>query len=461
MPTIKFIQMDIFGIKALRESNRQLMQTVKSLQTFNLGSAVSQIRTMIFPNWQAVREIDAYAIFDDIYSVVSRLATSSAQVELKAYNKINKEDLPPGDKMSMSLDKITFDQWETYYTFLYLCGELFLYKDALTLGPNKGDLKLLPLHPAFMTIQQETNFPYRITGYRYQDTMATFYLKPEEVIYIKYFNPSTRYDERHRGMSPIKALAQRLTRLQANMSASVSQMQNGGVPSIVYDKTPGIDQYRAGGGSALNEEVSVIGQRKDGFSRFLRNPENKGAPYFASGEMGVLPLGLSLVELDALMQADVDFDKICNAYSISSTLFNNKKASTESNVNEMRKDMYTNAILPNVRRMSDGISEGTVNVFGDGKGIRPLLDNIPELQDDMKAKADGWAALPAIVINEMRVSMGQDDSDDPMADRLLIKSGYQLADDLLIDVTPIPNTANDYSGQEDPADSGASDPAES
>uniref|UniRef100_UPI002B1DF0E1 hypothetical protein n=1 Tax=Enterobacter agglomerans TaxID=549 RepID=UPI002B1DF0E1 len=68
----------------------------------------------------------------------------------------------------------------------------------------------------------------------------------------------------------------------------------------------------------------------DNFGRFLRNSDNKGAPYFAAGEMGVIQLGLSLVELDALVMSDVDFDKICNAFSISSTLFNNKKASTEA-----------------------------------------------------------------------------------------------------------------------------------
>ncbi len=319
-----------------------------------------------------------------------------------------------------------------------------MWKDALFLGPNKGKLNIEFLHPSFMTVIQEDVFPNRIIGYRYQDTRTTFTLKAEEVIYVKYFNPTTQYNERHRGMGPIKALAQRLTRLQANMSASVSQMQNGGVPSIVYDKTPGIDADRGSGGSALNEEVSVMGQHKENFSRFLRNPENKGAPYFSAGEMGVLQLGLSLVEMDAIAQADVDFDKICNAYSLSSVLFNNKKSSTESNVKEMRKDMYTNAIIPNVIRMCDGIRKGTVDIYGEGKCIRPDLSKIPELQENMKEKATAWAALPAITINEMRVDMGMDESEDPLADKLLVKTGYQFADDLNIEVEPIEDTADDY-----------------
>jgi HK97 family phage portal protein len=446
MLNIKFYKMDIFGIKALKEQNRSLVNSIKALQKFNNATIVSDIRTMIFPNWQSVKEIDAYIIFDDVYSIVSRLATSSAAVKIEAYNETSGEDLPATDPAVKYLKSLTMEQKEQLYTWLLLCGEVFIYKDALRLGPNKRLLKTNFLHPSFMTVIQETNFPYTITGYRYQDTQATFTLMPEEIIYIKYFNPTTRLDERHRGMSPIKALAQRLTRLQANMSASVSQMQNGGVPSIVYDKTPGLDSARQGGGSSINEEVSVLGQRKDSFSRFLRNSDNKGAPYFAAGEMGVLPLGLSLVELDALMQADVDFDKICNAFSISSVLFNNKKASTESNVKEMRKDMYTNAILPNVKRVCDALTVGTRDIFGDNKCFKPDFSDIPELQEDMKQKADGWAALPAIVINEMRVSMGQDESTDPLADKLLIKTGYQLSEDLNMDIEPIEDTANDYGG---------------
>ena len=106
--------------------------------------------------------------------------------------------------------------------------------------------------------------------------------------------------------------------------------------------------------------------------------------------------------------------------------------------------MYTNAIIPNILRACDAIKKGTIDIFGQGKGIRPDLSRVPELQEDMKQKADGWAALPAIVINEMRVSMGQDESTDPMADKLLVKTGYVVADDLTMVVDPIDNTANDY-----------------
>lgn len=321
-----------------------------------------------------------------------------------------------------------------------------MWKDRVRFGPDKAKLKTKFLHPSFMTLILDVSFPHSIIGYRYQDTQTTFTLQADEVIFIKYFNPSTRYDERFRGMSAIKALAQRLTRLQANMSGSVAMQQNGGTPAIVYDKTPGIDQDRGSGGAAANEEVSVVGQRKDSFGRFIRNPDNKGAPYFAAGEMGVLQLGLTSVEMESLQQADVDFAKIANAYSMPTTEFNSHDSSTESNVKEMRVAMYTNAIIPNITRVCNAISKGTTDVFGENKCARGDYSQVVVLQENQKDKATAWASMPGIIINEMRLAFGQDILTDPMADKLLIKTGYQLADDLNIDIEPIYNAANDYAG---------------
>src|SRR5690348_1754069 len=124
--------MDIFGIKALKEQNRQLIGTIKALQNSNLSDAISSIRTMIFPNWQSIKEIDAYIIFDDVYTVVSRWATLCASIPLIAYNDDTDEDLPKTDNFSRYLKTLTFEEKEILFTFLGLTGECFMWKDALT-----------------------------------------------------------------------------------------------------------------------------------------------------------------------------------------------------------------------------------------------------------------------------------------------------------------------------------------
>lgn len=421
--------MDIFGIKALRKENAQLINAVKALQTTNINAALQQMTTLVFPTWQVYREIESYQLFDDIYSVVTRLATAAAKIPFYVCDASG-EEIEKGQAVDI-LNQLTYFKRQQLYTYLYLSGECFIYKETYQLGPNRGKMKFHFLHPNYVTLILSSGYPQEIKGYRYQDNNITFTLPYEDVIFIRRFNPTTIMLNAWRGMSPIKSLAQRLTRLQANMSASVSQMQNGGVPSIVYDKTPGL-------------EIGVMGQHKENFSRFLRNSDNKGAPYFTGGELGVLQLGLSLADLDALALADVDFDKICNAYGISSTLFNNKKASTESNVKEMRVDMYTNAVMPIVHLVTDALTDG-INM---GVYAKPDTDHIPELQEDMKMKADAWAALPSFVPNEMREAMGQDLSSDPNADKMYIKTNYVAIDDLNINVDPIDNGQGDYTNNQ-------------
>jgi len=112
----------------------------------------------------------------------------------------------------------------------------------------------------------------------------------------------------------------------------------------------------------------------------------KYTPVFkATGEMGYIELGLKLADLEVAELSKLDFKKLCNAYSVSDTLFNNSDASTESNVKEMRKALYTNAILPNVIRARDALIQGLLPHYSDFKrAIEHDLSGVMELQGNMK-----------------------------------------------------------------------------
>ena len=85
--------MDIFGIKALRKDNSQLIQAVKALQTSNINAALQHMTTLVFPTWQVYREIESYQLFDDIYSVVTRLANSAAKISFYPVDSAGNEIL--------------------------------------------------------------------------------------------------------------------------------------------------------------------------------------------------------------------------------------------------------------------------------------------------------------------------------------------------------------------------------
>lgn len=203
------------------------------------------------------------------------------------------------------------------------------------------------------------------------------------------------------------------------MDASVAQMQNGGVPGIVYEK----DAFA----------IETLGQRKNDFAHYLRNSSNKGAPYFAAGEMGYLPLGLSLADMDVSTLSGVDFTKLCNAYKFPEILLNNQDSSTFNNVKQAEKLLYTNSILPNIYLFRDALVNSITPMYMDGikRTVEIDISEISALQDDMKQQAEALNTMWWITPNEKRDIMQFEELDDPLMNQIIIDGGKQLLDDLI------------------------------
>jgi len=428
---------------------KDLQNQVKALQRTNVSTAFN-VSTSIFPSWQDVENINTYVTVDDVYSIVSYLAQTAARIPMYGYEVVDDiamksmkkysktsllgkhyqtkamQDLPEQDKFVEFLNSMSYEDKVMYYTILYVTGELFLYKEVIELGPNAGKVILHPMKGANVIVNISQEFPQRITSYGYNDMGFDGVLSTDEVIHVKYYNPSITNGQQWRGLSPLQVLSKRLTRLNAGMDASVAQMQNGGVPGIVYEKS--------------DFAIETLGQRKNDFASYLRNSSNKGAPYFAAGEMGYLALGLSLADMDVSDLSGVDFTKLCNAYKFPEILLNNQDSSTFNNVASAEKLLYTNSILPNIYLMRDAIIKGVIPMYAlDGvkRTIEIDLSEIPALQEDMKMQADALNAMWWTTPNEKRDMMGFEELEEPLMNQIIIDAGKQLITDLgaVTDVT--------------------------
>jgi HK97 family phage portal protein len=439
--------MDIFGRKALNKRLEKLMETVKQVGDARLSLMMQNFNTQIFPHYRAIKEQMIFQTMDDVYSVVSRLATTGAMIPYYGETK-EAEELNDNDRINLLLDQLTFELKEKMHLDLLISGELFLYKQRI-LGVNAG-AKIMRLNPANVVVYVSDSFPYEVTGFMYQDASrgTSFEIPKEDMVYVRLTNPTVDADYEFRGLSPIKVLTSRITRLQAQMDVSVAQLQNGGLPGIVYDENPEFG-------------IEEAGFHKNNFANYLNNSSNKSAPYIWGGKIGYVPIGSTLADMDLASLADIDFDKICNVYGVSSTWFNNKSAATESNVKEMIKQIYTNAILPNIMRIQDAINTQLVPDFNSQGIVMYDLSDVTELQEDMLQKANVYSAMPVIIPNEVREAMGWDRIDDPLMDMPLIKSGYQPIEDLrtiedLEDDNPTNNSGvpevNRQGNQQPPAD---------
>ena len=453
--------MDLFKRKAL---------SIPNTQRRNLDLLTAQINRNIavYPTYDIAAYSERYVTTDDLYSIFNKIATHSARIPIYGYlvkddaakKKLNKikqphlkqhevkslslkalEDLPETDPVEQLLEfpcegMSKFEFYYAIHTFLLSAGEAFILKVRPEFGKNAGKpVTLQILYPQNVILKVSDTLPRKVMYYDYTINGQKVFenIPAEDVIHIKYFNPQIDYSGSElRGLSPLRVLLRRLERLDSNMNVSVAQMQNGGVNTIVFDKAPND-----------TGAVEIVGARKDNYYRFKNNSANTGAPFFASGEMGAIQLGLSLADLSVLELANVDFKKLCNAYSISDRLFNNDATGSEVSDDNARKGLYTDACLPNVYRIVDALKLNLLNEFTDKK--RELLadvSEIPELQENYKELAETFAAMPVIIPNEIMRAFKYEVSTDPNMDKPYIKTGYMSMDEAQgIEDLPI-NTPN-------------------
>lgn len=388
------------------------IRQVKALQSTTSLSMHNQI----YPTWQAWREIKTFQTIEDIYTVVNRLAKECSNIPLWGYD-MKGMDLPDSDPFTNFLRKLTRAQRYEMFLWYWLRGESFCYKDKFE-GANKRVEKMHFLNPNHVTVVISDSFPFTINGYRYVNKSADIDISigADEMIFIKDFNPTDDFYQSFRGLSKVQVLAKRLTKLSANIDNSVSQMQNGGVPGIVFQKDLPSDTKTA----------NVVGARRDNFSRFLQNSDNNGAPFFAAGEMGYLRLGLSTVELDAIKSELNDFKKVCNVFSLSDRLFNNDATGSEISDDNARKGLYTDACMPATGMFEDAFNAELCPDFaGVAKYCKFDYSDIKVLQSNQLNLAQAIAASPTFIPNEQRSAQGLPRINDPAMDEVYFKTGYQ------------------------------------
>lgn len=391
---------------------------VNRLQTVG-GSMNMQVMNQIYPTWYSYKIVAAYKKFDTIFSVVNKLAGKAASVPIYGYGK-DGQDLPDTDKFVVFLQSLTNMKRFEMFFWLFLRTECFIYKEK-TLGVNGNVESIHFFNPNFVTIVLTDTFPEKIAGYWYRDYSRGLdeYFEADQIMYIRGFNPSDDYRESWRAFGPVEALFHRLTRYDSNMNNSVAQMQNGGVPGVMYFKD-------------LPHNVQskpAIDGTKENFARFVKNPDNKGSVFITAGEAGYFSIGSDLVDMLSLEMEKLDDDKIYNAFGVSNVLFNSTAASTESNVREMRQSMWTDAIIPKFAMVEDSFNTELVTDFGIGYRTAKFdVGGIKDLQRTQLELMTAMAAAPVMIPNDILQAMGYQRDPNPLMDMPLIKSGYEPID---------------------------------
>ena len=415
--------LELFGFKSLKDRQQRVINTAVQQVLSNLT---------ISPNYKVYDNADRYCTTDDVYSIINRIATTTAMIPLLSYIKEADKTLteteegdPLFDLLESPFEGMT--KFESLYAIaatILMQGESIIYKEVPEFGPDKGKvIKLHYLEPYNVRIKVTAGFPRKILFYQYtvNGVIILDNIPPSEIIHTKYFNPEFGITGNElRGLSPLKVLTKRLTRIDSNNDVATAQLQNGGVPGILYEK------------GSFDDVADVLGKRKKALLDYFTNRNNVGVPYVAAGDMGWIEMGLKLVDLQVADLAKIDFKKLCNAFSVSDRLFNNDATGSEISDKSARVGLYTDSALPLVMRIRDSFNKSLVIHFKDKKRIvKEDISEIPELQKNIKEMADAFAALPIMIPAQIMDAFKiQKTGDMTLLENVYVKSGYQLLEDL-------------------------------
>ncbi len=222
--------MDLFGKKATAAKLLQLEQKVTEYATVIEENKISELvvlqekaisqrietvmrnfHTQIYAKYNTGVAKNAYQTVSNFYSVVSTIANEAAAIPFRPEMKKSGVEVSDNDKIWAFIDLLPLDKKIACYTFFLTQGEIFIYKEKLEFGINAGIQNMVPLNPLNVSVFITEGFPVEILGYRYWDSLhgITVDILPEDMVFVKNFNPSEDLNLQVRGLAPADVLMQR------------------------------------------------------------------------------------------------------------------------------------------------------------------------------------------------------------------------------------------------------------
>ncbi len=487
MPGITFKAVNVFNLiskKKAQATSIALVKAATQIQFQQLQARINQNTGFtIYGYSNQTEQINAYASIDDLYSIVNKIMKTAAMIPIyeyvvtndKAYrqlkiiqrkaikspnNKIiaevkslqNKalELAGEGSPLQYRLDHPNDFQskgqfYELTYLFKLLTGNYYIYKNILDAGANDGQVyEIYNMPPNFTFPIASNDLPRRTAGYNFTLYNQAQQFSPDEIIHGKYANPVFDFSGNELiGLSPLQAGARTVQTIANEIDYINQALKNAGAGGVVVNEDPA-DLTAEALGQMKDDVLRELGSAFDGKSNI-----NANKLAFLAGKWNYLKIFIDPANMQLLEQSKRSFKKLCNDYGVSDKLFNNDDGAKYDNYEIAIKELYTNAALPLVCGLCDDFNMGLVQHYGGTSVVGFDISDIPELGENKKDIADLFNALPAYRVNDLYESLGYGRLDDPNADVVLVKSGYQPLDEVAqpasIDLTQLNNNnLNDY-----------------
>ena len=346
-----------------------------------------------------------------VYPVINKLHEVASDVPFKVMEKVGDEweEIEESPLKTFVQTQLTKEVRYNTGVFLSTTGEYF-WKTTKGAFDLVTELELLESN----LIDVKTNVYNEVTGYEYDqlNTMLTVY-PIDEVLHGKYFNPSLKGIEEHRGLSPLQPVYNTIKSSNNRQLASASMLANRGATGVLTS------------GSDLPMTVDERDDLQKAGDKVLGGADKFNKIISTTANVRYFQLGMSSTDLQMIEGADLDLRTICNALSVPSNMFNDKSASTESNVKTDLKKFYTDAVIPLNNKLIAQINEDIVPAYKafENKELKVIqcTDKIDALQEDKSIEADKNAKNIETMANILAMPL-----DENTKKELINKLGFDI-----------------------------------
>jgi HK97 family phage portal protein len=362
-------------------------------KVFSMESIVSSSDEAygVGPSWAPTEYANYYATSSLIYSAVKIRSSAITRPPLLVYqNRDNPTPVGEGHPLQILLDKVNDwwtgrDLWEATSTYLDLWGSAFwILKKTSPLAPPT---EIWLYRPDKMRVLGDR--ATYIRGFVYHEERGETFFPPEEVVWLKNFNPLSEFS----GFSPLAP-----SRLSAD-TAMLSMRHNAAVFKNGVLSDTGILSEDAVTDEQVEEILARIKARHSGV-------ENSHNPTILGGIKDIKNLGLSPKDMEFLGSLRWSLEDIARVFGVPKILLQDLERSTYENVNAAERLFWRNTVIPQLKFLEAELNEMLVPQFGDDSIFVEFdLSDIEAIQEDENAVAlrqQNDITKGIITINEAR-----------------------------------------------------------
>ena len=291
---------------------------------------------------------EGYTSNTDAYSIVKRIADNLAKIlpiikEEKGGIFEITEDPALLTPILEPLNSPSYADWAFSAAINLLnAGDLFLFPSIPVGLPDVVEYRVL--ESAATTIKQNIN--KQIVAYIYlEGTRQQETFLPEQIIHVKYADPSLFGIESKRGLSALQAGYLTLTADGDTEAAAAVLMKNKGVAGFLTDES-----------ESMMDPEDAKALQKD-LQGKIGGAHNFNKIRITSGKYKYVQVGMSPTDLKTIENQVLSLRKMCNLFSVNSALFNDPANKTFNNQLEANKALFQDAVLPVWNKIFSGIQK--------------------------------------------------------------------------------------------------------